>query len=115
MADEKQFSIDDLLFHVQNATESASPDERKTILQRLGSSIKNNVAISNHVVKDAFKKYGIELELDICKRCGSDDVKDKMRRCPVCGALAHTQCFLNPEKCCRRCVKPAVTVTVTTR
>lgn len=105
MADEIQFSLNDVLFHIGNALKGSDETVRQAILQGLGSSIKYNVAIDSHVIRDAFKEHGLELQLDICNRCGSDDVKDKMRRCPVCDKLAHRQCFLTPEKCCRRCVK----------
>lgn len=106
MADERQFSLNDILFHITNTLNSVNSEERQLILQKLGVSIKQNVAISSHVVKDAFKAYSVEVELDICRRCGSDDVKDKMRPCPVCGQIAHLQCFLTADKCCKRCVKP---------
>jgi len=106
MADEKQFSIDDMLFHATAAINGFDPEQREKILQALGKSIKHNVAVSSHVVMDIFRKYGVDLELDICKRCGSDDVNDKMRKCPVCEKFTHLQCFLTEHKCCRRCVKP---------
>ena len=106
MPDEKQFSLDDILFHVSAALKGLDTEQQQATLKALGKSIKHNVAVSNHVIKDTFKKYGVDLELDICKRCGSENVNDKMRKCPVCENMAHLQCFLTEEKCCRRCVKP---------
>ena len=106
MSDEKQFSLDDMLFHVTAALNGLDLTQQQTTLQALGKSIKHNVAVSSHAVKDIFRKYGVDLELDICKRCGSDDVNDKMRKCPVCEKFTHLQCFLTEHKCCRRCVKP---------
>jgi len=105
MADDIQFSLKDILFHIGNALNGVDESVRQGILQGLGASIKYNMAIDTHVIRDEFKGHGIELQLDICKRCGSDDVKDKMRRCPGCDNLVHTRCSLTLEKCCRRCTK----------
>jgi hypothetical protein len=106
MSDEKILTLNELIEFVETAIKGVDAAQRLTILQRLGATIKHNMVISAHVLKDEFKLHGIELQLDICKRCGSENVKDKMRCCPVCQQISHVQCFLTEHKCCRRCVKP---------